>query len=281
MPETVDAKILLGWMTEDEALKMLGNCVFEKPMTKDEQLELWKTYRDRVKAIGKRNPLPVTKPHRLTLSEDLAAKSHMRRFQKIGGTNLKRVAKVNALGLIVHQLYVVLDRSEMYEAQMVDHKARLKISLGIGMEYRGTISPAKRNGDVLIKQIPHGEFRPGPMNGPDDFHVQEQARFISFSEFDGKMMLWAGYHRSHALVSHTYPDETERLLVGTLVSDADDFLGAASPLPEKRDMVRGDCPALLSDFFNESLCMRVKLLKLRCELHLDTKARQWKIEMVP
>jgi len=170
---------------------------------------------------------------------------------------------------------------------MLDRRKRMNLCLGIGMDNKIPIGPAVRDGVWLKKRVPHGEFVPFSlggkvvMNGPDDFLVQEQGRFISFTEFDRKLLLWAGYHRSHALVSQTKPEDTDRLLVGTLVTDGEAFLGAGSDLPDKRDIVRGDCPPLFSDFFDARFCMTVNYLKMRCEVHCNPLTGQYRIPMIP
>jgi hypothetical protein len=280
MPETVNAKGLLGWMTEDEALRFLRNCVFDKQKSDAEMLALWQEYRDRVAAIGSLT-VPRFNTHKLSLSEECTGKTLVNKMRKIGGTNVKRVIKVDPQDLLIHQLWVTVDQSDLYGAAMRDRRQRLNLCLGIGMENKIPIGPAVRDGDWLKKSIPHGEFQPFCLIGNDDFAVQEQARFISFTEFEGKLLLWAGYHRSHALVSHTKPDDTDRLLVGTLTTDGEAFLGVASTLLAKRDSVRGECPPLFSDFFNAELCINVQFLKLRCEIHWNPKTREYRVPMVP
>jgi hypothetical protein len=280
MAETVATKGLLGWMTEDEALRFLRSCVFEPPKSDAELLQLWHEYRDKVTAIGKRI-VPTFSTHKLSLSEECSGKTLVNKAIKAGGSNVKKVIKVDPCHLLIHQLSVTLDQSERYAAAMRNARQRLNVCLGIGLENRLPIGPAVRDGDWLKKSIPHGEFQPFCLIGKDDFAVQEQARFISFTEFEGKLLLWAGYHRSHALVSHTKPDDTDRLLVGTLVTDGEAFLGPASDLPAKRDCVRGECPPLFSDFFNVELCINVQFLKLRCEIHWNPKTRQYRVPMIP
>jgi hypothetical protein len=280
MPETVEAKMLLGWMTENEALHFLRNCVFDTNKSDDDHRNLWNTYREKVRAIGKRS-LPNPATFRLSLAEECSGKTHLNKLRKQNATNIKRVIKIDPRQLVIHQLYVVMDQSRGYEAAAADRKGRLHLSLGIGLENKTPILAARRNGDWLIKDIPHCEFKPFAMIGTDDFIVQEMARFISLTEFDDRILLWAGYHRSHALVSKTYPEDTERLLVGTLVSDGDGFLGPTSELADKRDIVRGECPPLFGDFFDKSLCIEVKYLKLRPELHWNPKTNEYRVPMVP
>ncbi|HET9407461.1 MAG TPA: hypothetical protein VFO39_09505 [Candidatus Sulfotelmatobacter sp.] len=286
MPNTVKAKLLLGWMTEFEAMHFLRNCVFDPPKTDDEMLALWRLYRDKVSAIGKRQ-VPKFKTHKLSLAEESTGKTIVNKARRTNGTNVKRVIKIDPRDLLIHQLYVITDQSGKYAVHMLDKRKRLNVCLGIGMENKTPIGPAVRDGNWLKKIVPHGEFVPFAingkivMNGPNDFHAQEQARFISFTQFDEKLLLWAGYHRSHALVSQTKPEDTERLLVGTLVTDGEAFLGASSVLPDKRAVVRGDCPPLFSDFFNPELCIIVDYLEMRCELHCNPVTGEYRVPMVP
>jgi hypothetical protein len=99
--------------------------------------------------------------------------------------------------------------------------------------------------------------------------LTEAARFISIADLGDRTLLWAGYHRAYAVASQTVPEGTVRVLLATLIAgDADRFLGPDSDRPEVRDMVRGERPALLADFFNVDLCMDVNLRKQRPELHV-------------
>ncbi len=107
--------------------------------------------------------------------------------------------------------------------------------------------------------------------------ISEYGQHVSLTAFDNRLLLWAGYHRTYALIlaSQEYPDEIERLLPAVLTTDGEAFLGAASIFPEKRDMVRGACPAFFRDFFDLDLCMSINLRKRRCQIEIDlTQAKQ-------
>ena len=264
--KTVEAKLLLGWMSRDEALKVLLNeCVFDDPLDEGSALKLWQEYRDKAVEL---DPKDCRAPalQKLTFAEKLATQKLVKGCRRRGATNVRGVVKVNPRGLIAHQLQIVLDRAKIYGAAMSTPRDRTRICLGVGMENTQPV-PMKRNVDTTILQLPHAEFEIAVApNGR--IELREKARFVSVASFGDRMLLWAGYHRAYALASQTYPEETERSLLATLTTDADDFLGLRSELPEKRDMVRGVRPALLEDFFDDDLFMVVKLRKRRCEFHI-------------
>ena len=78
MPKTVEAKLLLGWMSKPEALDfLLGKCAFEHPLAEPEALAMWRKYQDKVAALGKRVcTIPESQP--LGLRE----KMEIKKFKK-------------------------------------------------------------------------------------------------------------------------------------------------------------------------------------------------------
>src|SRR5271169_1218654 len=113
MPETVSAKGLLGWMSEDEALMFLRNCVFDKPQSDAEMRALWQQYRDKVVKLGNRT-VPTFNTHKLSLAEESTGKTVVNKGRKAGGANLRRVIKVDPRSLLIHQLWITVDQSERY-----------------------------------------------------------------------------------------------------------------------------------------------------------------------
>src|SRR2546423_1882436 len=132
MPEIVKAKLLLGWMAEFEAMSFLRSCVFNPPKSDPEMLALWQSYRDKVLALGKRPP-PRFKTQKLNLAEECSGKTVVKKAHKAGGTNVRRVIKVDPRDLLIHQLYVITDQSSKYSPGMLDKRTRLNLCLGIGM----------------------------------------------------------------------------------------------------------------------------------------------------
>jgi hypothetical protein len=268
MPSTVDGKILLGWMTKSEALKtLLEEAVFASPLSEQAAIALWEQYKAKVAGLGARgcqNPAHT----KLSLGEKMAGERHIKKHRKEGATNLRTLVKIEPDDLVVHQLQIVLDRANNYAEKLVRPVDKIKMCLGTPGSAQ---LPFKKTGDTIIIPVPHSEYEIGI--GPKrEMQVREMARHTSVTAFDGRLLLWAGYHRCYAiaLVNQEYPEEIERGLLAILTTDGDRFLGPASDLPEKRDIVRGACPPLFRDFFDDDLCMTLKLRKRRCELHLKT-----------
>jgi hypothetical protein len=265
-PQTVRGKVLLGWMPRQEAVKVLTKlCVFDEPLTEPGATGLWEQYRDKVARLAPRNcGQPVTQ--RMTLGESLEAKRFVKHARQRGGRNIVRVVKCEPLGLVVHQLQLALHRADAHRAAMSDERRRARICLGVGLEEQ--VQRVRNESGTVVLELPHAEFFVNFLpNG--QLQLMEAARFISIADLGDRTLLWAGYHRAYAVASQTVPEGTVRVLLATLIAgDADRLLGPDSDRPEVRDMVRGERPALLADFFNDDLCMSVNLRKQRPELHV-------------
>jgi hypothetical protein len=265
--KTLSGKLLLGWMQEKEALAFLLDEAVP-PLTKDAALELWNCYRAKVTALGQREyHKPARAPH--NFKENLAAQKIIKASRRNGEHNVKGLLKVDPLDLVVHQLRIFEERALPYLPLVRDPVAKVKVCLP-PLPTGGQLPTRRISGKTII-ELPHGEFRIGL--GPDKRPaVQELAHHIAINEFDGRLLLWAGYHRTYAvtLASQANPEEIERLVPAVLTTDADDaFLDAMARFSEKRDMVRGTCPALFRDFFDSDLCLAIKLRKRRPQFEID------------
>ena len=238
------------------------------PLTEEEAIKLWETYCQRVVALGNRGcQKPATAAR--NLKEKLAADRIVKASRKNGERNVKGLIKVDPLNLVVHQLRIFEERAEPYVDLVSDPIMKVKTCLP-PLPTGGQL-PTRRIAGKTIIELPHGEFRIGlgPNKKPA---VQELAHHIAINEFDGRLLLWAGYHRTYAvtLASQANPEEIERLVPAVLTTDADDvFLCALADFSEKRDMVRGTCPALFRDFFDPDLCLAIKLRKRRPQFEID------------
>src|SRR5207244_5552801 len=102
-------------------------------------------------------------------------------------------------------------------------KRRIHACLGRGLEYDGVIPKARREGDCLIKKVPHGEFFIDTRSiRQDDFDVKEGNRYIAVKESDGRMLLWSGYHRSHVSLYLKNPEDSVLPLFAVVESDSTD-----------------------------------------------------------
>jgi hypothetical protein len=151
----------------------------------------------------------------------------------------------------------------------------LHLALGRGLNFDGNHPKARKEGTRLIKPVPHAEFFVVSAT-PDDFQLKEGRRHIAVKEFDGRMMLSSGYHRSHMSMYRTRPEDIVLPLFAVLESDTiDGFFSAGSKVPFKRDMVRSACPPLLADFFDNSLCIELPTRKCDVEIYVDLATGQW------
>jgi hypothetical protein len=272
MPQTVDAVVLLGWMERDDAVRVLCNeCVFDPPLTENQAAEIWQRYRDAVNGLPERLAVaPANLP--LTAIETQQAQAFLRSARAAGAQNIRDVLKIDVGACVVHQLVVVTERARNYAQQMRNNEAKIRHCLGMHAvpvtQYQIATGP-----NAVNVQIPHAEFLFTFLN-PGGFAVQEMAKQITVTSFDRRLLLWAGYHRSFALMMNEYPDGMDRSLIVALTTDADFILSSHSPNQGVRDMLRGLRPPLFVDFFDERFFIAVRLRKKRCELHIRAKV-EW------
>ena len=254
-------------MNQREALQFLVKEAVP-PLSEEEATNLWECYRQKVTALGNRGcHKPANAAH--NLKEKLAADKIVKASRRNGERNVKGLIKVDPLDLVVHQLRILEERAEPYIDLVSDPVTKVKTCLPplpVGRQL-----PTKRVGGKTIIELPHGEFRivPGPNK---KLEIQELAHHVAINAFDDRLLLWAGYHRTYAvmLASQANPEEIERLVPAVLTTDADDaFLCALAGFSEKRDMVRGTCPALFRDFFDPDLCLSINLRKQRRQIESD------------
>jgi hypothetical protein len=262
MPNTVPAKLLLGWMSQNEALRSLNSCYFEEPLREREAIKLWKQYRDRVRALPLRtvDELP-TFP--FSDAEAAAVAAHLARIRAgPNGGLCPEVIKVSPANIIAKQFYVLTDHSENHGNEMNCEEARTKKFLGIGLESKGQLRARRVSRRSVEVDLPHMEFVPIAVPGGFDF--KERDRYtLAIRSPNGRLVLWGGYHRTHAVLCQTAGDAAAvapLLTVMRGVSDADKFFSVPSTA---RDAVLGDRPAFLCDFLNEDLFIRVNLRKKR------------------
>ncbi len=273
----VKVKVLLGWMDEAEAMNtLLRENLTEPPLTEAEARALWEKYRERVAALPPRACRPPVRLTHCTRKEEYEVRYCIQKHRHL--EQFREVVKLEDPGkLVVHQLAVTIPESEKYLRDMQDPDKRVCVCLGKGLQHDGVIPRARREGDCLVKPVPHFEFFVPAVN-EDDFVVKEGNRYISVKEFDDRMLLAAGIHRAHVSMYRNNPDDKVLPLFAVLESDAvDGFFseGTNAPAPFKRDMVRGARPPLLADFFDPNLCMELPQRRRRMVLKVDLKTRQW------
>jgi hypothetical protein len=205
---------VMYWLTKEYA--------GDSPFTEETAKELWQKYRDKVEHLPQRTPTPPTcltdRTQKERYEEDCFIKKHAKK------PHILRVVKLDDPSkLVIHQLMVVLPQSERYLSAMKDHSGRVRTSLGRGLSFEGVHPKARKEGNRLIKPMPHAEFSV-TRSDQEDFDVREEDRHIAVKEFDGRTLLSAGYHRAHISMYRSAPEETVLPLFAALESDVDGFL---------------------------------------------------------
>lgn len=271
MPTTIKARIILGWLSQEDALGHLAKCVFQPALTEEQKIALWNAAREKVAALP---AIPYEPPARLKLS--LLEKSNISKFLKSqkktpsGRKHVDKVLKLDPTRLAIHQFMVVTDRSKEHGNQMKEHKARIRRCLGIGLD-EGHKVTQRTEGNKTIVSLPHFEFELKSRTG--GFDVNEMPRYISVVESGGRLVLWGGYHRTYALLSQMTPDAAGATapLVTLIkdVPDADRLFALPSSRPAVREAIFAARPAFFGDFFDPDLFIEVDLLKQRREFHIE------------
>jgi hypothetical protein len=119
----------------------------------------------------------------------------------------------------------------------------------------------------MVIDLPHFEFTVNMT--PTGVNFQERDRYIvAVRLLGGRVLLWGGYHRTHAILCQMAGDAAgvaPLLTVMSGIPEVDDFLAR----PSVRELVLGERPALLRDFFDEELFMVVNLRKKRAEGRIE------------
>lgn len=258
--------LLLGWMERDAALSYLcKDCIDLPPFSEAEAESLWNEYRARVEALPER---AARSPARLSLtSEELnAAENFLAPYRAEANSHIRDVVKVNPMGLVVHQLYMTLDKAKEY----MDHATKpswcRRQCLAVKPKGVMWLDGNFRRNAADIK-LPHREFAANFSPG-NTFGIEELAAHVSATEFGDRMLLWAGYHRAYARMASMKSDAAERSLLVVLSKDADHIVAPDSPDPELRATLLGARPPIFADFFDDRLFLKLKLRKKRFELRI-------------
>jgi hypothetical protein len=257
----VRGKVLLGWLSEANAVRYLReDCIFAPQLTEEQAKALWEARRAAVDALGRRQI--VNPPHlQMTPKECGVADRFLAHCRKIPGNQVRDVVKLDPKGLVVYQLDVNLDRSKEYAREddetfvqkcLATNRPNAPLQVAYGQNW-GNFN------------LPHGEFI-FVFNG-QAWGVVQGAPHVGISVFADRTLLWTGYHRSHARSSIVNPEAKDRAVLAALTTEGNNAFGPGSTNPT-RDLVLGECPPFLGDFFDERLCMEVELHKKRYELQV-------------
>jgi hypothetical protein len=232
-------------------------------MSSEQATRIWSEYHDRVEALPERD---CVAPKRLPLSrEEQQLADNFMHFHR-QNANVRGVIKIDPLNLVTHQPHVNLNQCSKYSSDAVNAARYAKHSLAMA---QGVHNMSIRAGlNIMDVDVPHGEFAFAFNQNAGQFHVLEQARHISVTAFQDRMLLWAGYHRSYAFMANEKPDGIECSLLVALTTDADFLVSPQSPNQGLRAIVCGLRPPLFRDFLDVNFFMSVNLKRKRWVLQI-------------
>jgi hypothetical protein len=256
-------------MEQAEAVPyLLEHCWFDPQLTNQQAESEWQRFRQTVEQLPERQ---VMAPVRHPIPNH--SQAWVNRFMTATrGPEVLGVVNVDPRELVVYQFYVAVDRSD-HHAHNVGSNRWTQTSLQF--DRPGAALPLRGEDGVIKVTLPHPEH--GFIVRPDGlFQIQQGGGFVSVCEVEGRMVLKSGYHRSFAFARSTMnePEARDKSLLVALTATAPPQLSPLFPMQGLRTTVLGSRPPLLSDFFNDSLAMRVKLRRKRYEMHLRVELKQ-------
>jgi hypothetical protein len=279
-PNTVRARILPGWMTQDEAINFLTReCV--PPMTAQDAEHTWRQYRQRVEVLAaNRAPTPQYLP--MNTQESTHASNFMQFLAARGPHQVSRVVKVELRQLVVTQYYVITERAEDYSQRTTSPAEWIREFLPL------TVSPAQTRTSFSLGppasphalssyieiDVPHGEFALLPANpGLTVFGAAQFMRHVTGCETQNRLLLKAGYHRSYARVlsapTAIVPTALIALELNTCVPPANQPAAVPGVTTGTVGLNPfGRRPALFLDFFTDGLFMDVLQKRKRYQLQV-------------
>lgn len=279
---TLNGVLLLGWMDRDNAVTyLMRNCISDPPYTEATAEALWRLYRDRCEALPEREALA---PDRLPLTPE--ERQHANRFlaslNQLGPHTVQDFVKIDLSKLVVHQVIIVASRSnEQYLNRVRNNTGWLNQALpltprpGAQITSRVSVNGLHTSADF---DIPHGEFIFAPDPTGQFFSVQQFQAYISVVRGPGdagrRLMLKAGYHRSYARArsmmppAATVPSAVVALERNTFGDPPNQVAGAGLIVDTAGLRPTGCRPALLADFFDDNLAIRINLRRKRYQLQV-------------
>jgi hypothetical protein len=124
-------------------------------MSEDCARQTWAAYKSRVDALPTREAVA---PARLPIAgfHEQAAIKEFRRIFK-GAQNILDVIRIDPMGLVVHQLQIVLDRSGTYSSKISSAEGWLKHALLCNNRPAANLNVRAALNAVDV-ELPHGEF---------------------------------------------------------------------------------------------------------------------------
>lgn len=267
--QTYDGIVLLGWMTQEDALQYLKeDCIFDPPLSDKEATLLWEKYRSEVETLGTRS---IQAPERIPIT-DLASIELINYFLKIYkfDPSVLDVIKIDPLQLLIRQFDIVLDVAKRHVDEVGAHWVENAL-LPKPSPFPESFSIRAAPNSIDIK-VPDGEWVL-VFDQEKGLMITQRSKYVNVFAFDQRMLLWAGYHRVYAKVQNHLSKDQAIIVALTKPIEAETLFASNLLNPRLKDLLLSDCPPLFKDFFNERLVLKVKLRKKRYELWIRGQIR--------
>lgn len=238
-------------------------------MTEEQAAELWAEKKAAVDALGPREAkAPDTE--KLSFAEKEAVDKFLAAIRRNSNGNLgeiKAMIKIDPKKLVAHQLDICLDQAQGYNKTAQSKHWYSQLCL-LTTRHAPALNLKPGNPNGWDASLPHGEYLFAFDRQAGVFRIVHGAPHISVSKVGERLVLWSGYHRSYARAAIDNPDTKDRSVIAVLTLEGTRAAAPESTNQRFRELVLGECPPLLADFFDERLCMKVKLHRKSYELRI-------------
>jgi hypothetical protein len=215
--------------------------------------------------VTRENPEPALTSATRDASHLLEQHGHLRNALcgQGGLGTIQDVVKIDPRGLVLRQFDINLDIAN-------EHAANIQAQTWCARTCLATERTANLNFNTIPNgwnfALPHGEFLLA-FNG-QAFGIIQGAPHVSVSTAEARTILWAGYHRCYARAATVNPEIMDRSVLAALTTEGTFAVAPESTNQLLRELVLGERPPLLGDFFDERLFMEVELRRKRYELQV-------------
>jgi hypothetical protein len=258
MTVSLNARILLGWFDRESAVRALMTGCVHDGLTAADAEAIWRPFHERVQRLPERPPqMPVRHP--LRTAERAEVTDFLRRARQFD--RCIEVVKIDPMLLAVRQLMVVDELASRYQERVRSDHGWRTTCLPRPVPRR-SLRPRAEGADTVI-DLPHAEFQ--VLETADGaLKLVELQPWVMVGPLEGRMVLWAGYHRAFARMVQMdlAPQATVDRAVPVVLTSR--LSGAANTA--RLTVATGLRPPLFRDFFDQNLFFMVRLRKKRYEI---------------
>lgn len=273
-PPVIPARILPGWMSEDDAVSLLQDHCFPA-WSAEEALKVWTEHSERVQKLP--NSPNGCISAELDRPEQAYAESFIRYLESHSGDRheVERIIKVNIGSLVASQYIAITERSATYAGMQVNEATWWSELLPIAppapqVGMRVTFGPPDNPNPLdtrIIFDLPDAEFAFLPY-GNGLFGIAQLSRHVTVLQYDSDLVLKNGYHRLLARMRQGGDHSQATALVAVEKTSPQATTNAQQFLPTD-----GRRRARLSDFVAPGLFLDISLKRRRYQMEVQAHWR--------